>query len=470
MDLSLREILSPDPSLKKAVQLAAQIAEGLAAAHGAGIVHRDLKPENVMVKSDGLVKILDFGLAKLSAPASSSTSMATQPAPATTPGMILGTVGYMSPEQARGQMVDYRSDQFSFGSVLYELITGSRAFQRESTAQTLAAIIEDEPPPVEAAAPQAPAPVRWIIERCLAKDHAERYTDGRFARDLRTIERHLRERSTVSGSEAPARPSPWRRGRLPVALAAGIALGAAAAVLLLWPSYQPPSTFRTLTFSGVDASPTISPDRRTLAFASARDGTPRIWVKQLGGGAEVALTSGPDVSPRFSPDGTSILFLRQSTFAGFGVKIPVRSDLYRVAALGGEPRRIGSDVLDADWSPDGTHVVVLTFRPGAAAAASVLTIQDENGSSRQVAVLEGVSARFPRWSPDGHRIAVSQASFGLSSANRIMIVDVDSGAVQSLEPPAAGGDVSAAPAQPHDGSGTGGDAAVVAVDDGLVGA
>jgi serine/threonine protein kinase len=193
---TLRRILTEGPILtRRALQLAAQAAGGLAQAHAAGIVHRDLKPENIMVTPDGRVKILDFGLAKLTAsPASEDAATQSGDSLDTKPGRILGTVGYMSPEQAAGRPMDFRSDQFSCGSILYEMATGRPAFHRASPAQTMSAIIEDDPEPIVRLNPGVPPPLRWIIERCLAKDPADRYGSTRdLARDLENVLVHLAE-------------------------------------------------------------------------------------------------------------------------------------------------------------------------------------------------------------------------------------------------------------------------------------
>src|SRR5262245_23368787 len=197
----LRAMLTVAVPIKKLLQIAPQIAQGLATAHAAGIVHRDLKPENVMVKKDGLVKILDFGLAKLTSTGSGSEEGSQLPTmTGTQPGVVVGTVSYMSPEQASGEVVDFRSDQFALGSILYEMSTGRRAFQKKTAVDTLAAILNQEPEPISSINPQVPAPVRWIVERCLSKEPQERYaaTDD-LARDLGSLRDHISEGFTVSG-------------------------------------------------------------------------------------------------------------------------------------------------------------------------------------------------------------------------------------------------------------------------------
>jgi predicted ATPase len=203
--MSLREVVTSGPvPLRKLLSIGSQIAEGLAKAHGAGIVHRDLKPENLMLSRDGFVKILDFGLAKLVAPPSGEGSnLPTTGADATADGMILGTVGYMSPEQASGRALDFRSDQFALGAVLYELATGRRAFHRDTPIETLAMIIREQPEPMGSLNAQVPAPLAWIVERCLAKNPDARYASTRdLARDIGAV----RERLLDAPAETRLRP------------------------------------------------------------------------------------------------------------------------------------------------------------------------------------------------------------------------------------------------------------------------
>ncbi|MGB6775702.1 MAG: tetratricopeptide repeat protein [Terriglobales bacterium] len=195
--------------MRKAIEIAAQVADGLTKAHEAGIAHRDLKPENLMVSHDGFVKILDFGLAKPTPPNGERSDMCATTAFETQPGLVLGTVGYMSPEQASGDLLDFRSDQFSFGCVLYEMVTGKRAFKKSTAAETMVAILREQPEPIGLQNRDAPAPLCWAIERCLAKEPHKRYVSTReLARELAAI----RDRF----SERPGKQAEIRSANLPV--------------------------------------------------------------------------------------------------------------------------------------------------------------------------------------------------------------------------------------------------------------
>ena len=389
--------------LRRTLDIAAQAADGLANAHAAGIVHRDLKPENLIVTPDGFVKILDFGLAKLADGSLQADSQLPTASPGTVPGSVLGTVGYMSPEQASGKPVDFRSDQFSFGAILYEMLAGRRAFDKDTGVETLTAIIRDDPAPLASVPAPPPAPVRWIAERCLAKDPRDRYAStSDLARDLKTVRERLSELSGASTqTQVGVRAKPRRRLGW-IAVPAAFLLGAAAAALWMQSRARPPlpaPIVRPLTYTGRDYSPAVSPDGKTMAFVSDRDGRKRIWLRQIQGGGEQPVTEGPDDDyPRFSPDAASILFVRATREAPAAI--------YRQSLVGGEVRRVAENAVSADWSPDGRQIAFVRWGLEGQRDISQIWLTAPDGSgAREIHRADGQLAG-PRFSPDGRRLAM----------------------------------------------------------------
>ena len=427
---TLRELLRAGQlPVKKALQIAAQIADGLAAAHKRGLVHRDLKPDNIMITSEGLVKILDFGLAK---------SIELESGDVSEPGTIVGTYAYMSPEQARAGEVDYRSDQFSFGAILYELLTGRRAFDGASGVETLFMVVRDEPPALSVVAPGVPPPVRWIVDRCLSKDAEDRYVSTRdLARDIQYIRDHFSETGVSTPIRERESLATRIRRRWPVAAMIAFAL-AAGSLMTAWvrkPEPRAITSERYLTYSGHDFAPAVSPDGKLIAFASNRDGVQKIWLKQVSGGSEVALTSGPDDFPRFSPDSSAVIYVRAD-------REQRTASLWRVPVVGGEARRILDHVFTAEYSPDGTKLAFTRNLVQGSTARSTLYVANADGSApRELLRLDNVGASHPRWSPDQKSIAIVDARGGRVTQT-VTIVDAETGAAKVLTVPPKAGEIS----------------------------
>ncbi len=407
---TLRSVLESGPlPWRQAIDWAGQIADGLAAAHEKGIVHRDIKPENVFIASGGRVKILDFGLAKVRDDSRAANGLTQVTRTDTAPGMLLGTVGYMAPEQVRGGAVDQRADIFSFGAVVYEMLSGHRAFDEPTPADTLSAILSKDPANLPAGAHPA---LEFIVRRCVDKDPGRRFAS---AADVGLAIRAVGISSSSSALEAPQRGAPRRLWR---PLAAALAIAAAAGLTYLWlnrpaPSVALPFLFTILPPPGTSmgilpAHPsfTVSPDGRHAVFSIERGSRSMLAIRSFDALESVVLAETEDAyAPFWSPD---------SRYVGFFDGSQVKS----VAIAGGRPEVVGDfgSTRTAEgnfdsagtWAPDGTIVI-------AGADVTLMKVSPNGGKAEPAtpaSLLAGTTHAWPQFLPDGRHFLFSVATQG----------------------------------------------------------
>ena len=415
-------------TLLEALDTGIQVAAGLRIAHAADIVHRDIKPENIMLRPDGVVKVLDFGLAKL-APVALGGADTTRMGVNTEAGTVVGTAAYMSPEQARGQQVDARTDIWSLGVMLYEMTAGRSPFAGPSGSDVVAAILQNEPAPVARFAPEAPAEVQRILTKTLRKDRSQRYQTVQdllldlqaLREDLQSYARAGRAPGTALTTEPAASDSsqtvvPPRSRRHVLAVAAAVLVVGTVLGVWAWRTAHraqtpaPPTSaavqrnLTRLTFApGLQTDVTFSPDGRFIAYASDQGGNFDIWVQPAaGGGDPVQVTKSPsaDTAPDWSPDGGQIVFRSERDGGG----------LFLVSALGGSERRLASFGVRPKWSPDGSRILFASAPVGGAAGGVLLfTVGTDGLPPRQV--LERFTADVTSlfgwaWHPDGQRVSM----------------------------------------------------------------
>ena len=425
---ALREAIAPGKPwpVRRAVDVAVQTGRGLAAAHARGILHRDLKPENVFLTDDGIVKILDFGLARFTEPVAAPGDEAT--ASLTAEGVVVGTRGYMAPEALRGGTVDQRSDIFAFGAILYELLTGHRAFSGDSGADVVSAILSEDPPGLKDLGSTTSPSLARIVSRCLEKRPEARFqsvTDLVFA---------LEALSGASDSTLPAatvKPMGRALAGKQAALAAAIAVTVAALSGYLWGqraasggnTSPAPRVQRLTDLVGLEESPAISPDGRSVAFSANVEGHRQIIVRLIAGGPSLQLTdaAADHEQPRWSPD--------SSTIAYFAPASPGNSQgaVWQVSALGGAPRRITDSIGGADISRVDARLICFRL----AGDRIELVASEADGSEvRVVRTFEpGTYYRYPRWSPDGRWIAFQR---GDGVRSDVFVIAPDGGELRQL--------------------------------------
>jgi Tol biopolymer transport system component len=431
--------------MKDAIDLAIQASAGLSAAHAAGIVHRDIKPENIMVRHDGYLKILDFGLAKLTERALNDDAGApTTLAVKTSPGVVMGTARYMSPEQARGLPVDARADIFSLGAVMYETLAGRPAFDGETANHVIVAILEREPTSLVEIVPDTPPELERIVTKALAKDVDDRYqTVKDLAVDLRRLKQRLqvdtdrtRAASTPSLDVARASPAATTRGwwMWPLVIASVAVLAAGAAFGLshwLAVSHDAAPTFdqmtvTKLTDTGTATQTAISPDGRYVVYVATENGQDSLWIRQVATASRVQIAAPSRAGftgVTFSPDGNFLYYTKTDTGA--------RPALYQTPVLGGPSQKILDDISGAvSFAPDGRQMV---FDNGDGTALMVANV-DGSGARAIAHVSAPDYLNAPSWSPDGTTIAVARQSFAPGYHGSVFVVPAAGGSLEPMTP------------------------------------
>ena len=411
--------------LDEALPIAKQIAEALEAAHEAGVIHRDLKPANIKVREDGAVKVLDFGLAKALDPTPNAdpSQSPTLTAAATQMGVIMGTAAYMSPEQARGKVVDKRADIWAFGVVLYEMLTGARPFQGEDVSLTLASVMKSDIN-VTVFPANLPETLRTVIRQCLQKDPKRRIRD---IGDVQLAMEGTFETATAApSSEATARQPDWWRQALPwvASLALAVITG-----LAVWSLVRPPvalvTRFNVIPPSGMETSGfgQLSPDGRLLAFQGASGVTSQVYLRRLGELEAVPVRGTEGTRPLgFSPDGEGLLVVdvEANGISSFNAAVK------RVRLEGGPSLTIAEGNLSADWGPADTVVF-------GAAGSGLRLVRTSGGEPEQLTTLaEGETAHAsPRFLPDGSAVLFHATTF-VRATTQIAVYDLETGVRTNL--------------------------------------